>query len=97
LHYESRILVALLRKRVKFCNSVIECLFGEMARAIGTIQNLIIKYREIEGEPKTDRVCWGQFGDGNIGGGLVSIEGLVGRVFLLAAVANSGSGGNHPS
>jgi hypothetical protein len=62
----SRILVALLRKRVKLCNSVIEYLLNEMARAIGTFQNLIIEYREVEGKSK---VCWRQFSDSNIGGG----------------------------
>jgi hypothetical protein len=56
-----------------------------MACAIGTIQNLIIEDREVEGKSKTARVCWRQFSDSNIGGGLVSIEGLVGRVFPLAA------------
>ena len=60
-------------------------MFGEMACATGTIQNLIIEYREVEGKSKTDRVCWGKFSDSNIRGGLVGIEGLVGRIFPLVA------------
>jgi hypothetical protein len=56
-----------------------------MARAIGTIQDLIIEHREIEGKSKMDRMCWRQLSDGNTGGGLVCIQGLVGRVFPLAA------------
>ena len=39
--------VALPQKRVEFCNSIIDCLFSEMARVIGTVQNLIIEYREV--------------------------------------------------
>jgi hypothetical protein len=53
--------------------------------AIGAIQNIIIEDREVEGKSKTARVCWRQFSESNIGGGLVSVEGLVGRVFPLAA------------
>jgi len=41
---------------------------GEMACAIGTVHNFIVKHGEVEGKPKTDRVCWGQFGDSNVGG-----------------------------
>ncbi len=41
-----------------------------MACAIRTIQSLIIEYREVEGKSKTDRVCWRQFSDSNIGGGV---------------------------
>jgi hypothetical protein len=56
-----------------------------MACAIGTVQISIIEYRKVEGKPKTDMVCWGQFGDSNLEGGLVSVKGLVGQVFSLVA------------
>jgi hypothetical protein len=56
-----------------------------MAWVIGTVQNLIIEYREVESKSKMDRMCWGQLGNGNIEGGLVNIKGLVGRVFSLVA------------
>jgi hypothetical protein len=77
-----KLLVPLFRKRVKFCNSVIECLLVGWHARSGLF---IIEYREVEGKSKTARVCWRQFSDSNIGGGLVSIEGLVGRVFPLVA------------
>jgi hypothetical protein len=55
-----------------------------MACAIGTVQNFIIEYGEVEGEPENIRCVEGN-GDSNIGGGLVSIKRPVGQVFSLVA------------
>lgn len=39
-----------------------------MASTVGGVQDLVVEYREIEGETKTDRVGWGEFSLCNIGG-----------------------------
>ena len=36
-------LVRLLRQRVKLSNGVIKCLFGEVACAIGAVENLVAR------------------------------------------------------
>lgn len=67
-------------------NSIVESLLGEVASKVGSVQNLVVKDREVEGQSKTDGVSRGQVGLGNVGGVLVGLEGLVGR--LLAAVSH---------
>lgn len=58
-----------------------------MAGAVGRVENLVVKDREVEGQTQADGVRGRQLGLSNLGGGLVGLERLVGRV--LAAVANS--------
>lgn len=56
-----------------------------MASLVGGIQNLIVEDREVEGETEADGVSRGQLGLGDLGGSLVGLEGLVGRVLALVA------------
>ena len=57
-----------------------------MASLVGSIENLVVEDREVEGEAETDRVGGGKLRLGNLGGSLVGVKGLVGRV--LARVAD---------
>ncbi len=67
-------------------NSIIESLLGEVASLIWGVENLVVEDGEVQGKTKTDWVSWGKIALGNLGSGLVSLEGLVGG--LLALVAN---------
>lgn len=57
-----------------------------MAGLVGGVEDLVVEDGEVEGKTKADGVGGRQLSLGNLGGSLVSLEGLVGRV--LAAVAN---------
>lgn len=97
-------LVGLLRQRVELRNGVVERLLGEVASAVGRVQDLVaerdvsdclhaappvsqdsLEHGEVEGKTQADGVGRGQLGDGNVRGGLVGLEGLVGRVLALVA------------
>jgi hypothetical protein len=67
-------------------NRIIEGLLGEMACLVGRVQDLIVENGEVEGETKTDWVCWRKVGLSNLSCVLVSLKRLVGR--LLSLVAN---------
>ncbi len=47
---------------------------GNVTRAVGAVQDLVVEDREIESETKTDRVCWGEPGDSDVRRGLVRLE-----------------------
>jgi hypothetical protein len=74
-------------KKIRTSNGIIKRLLGEVAGLIGGVQDLIVEDREVEGQTQADGVRGRQLGLSNLGGGLVGLERLVGRV--LAAVANS--------
>jgi hypothetical protein len=74
LHDKSRVLVALLRKRVELGDSVVERLLGQMASAVGAVEDLVVEDREVERKPETDGVCRGKLSDGNVRSSLVSLE-----------------------
>jgi hypothetical protein len=57
-----------------------------VASLVRGVENLVVEDREVEGKTKADGVGRRELGLGNLGGGLVRLERLVGRV--LAAVAN---------
>lgn len=67
-------------------NGIIESLLGKVASLVGGVQDLVVEDGKVQGETEADRVSRGELGLGNLGGSLVSLEGLVGRV--LAAIAN---------
>ena len=56
-----------------------------MTGLVGSIQNLIVEDREVEGKTQTNWVRGRKLGLGNLSGSLVRLEGLVGGI--LAAVA----------
>jgi hypothetical protein len=71
---------------IRTSNRIIKCLFGKVACLVRSIQNFIIKHGKVEGKAEANGVCRGEIGVGDLCGGLVSLERLVGR--RLALVAN---------
>ena len=67
-------------------NGIIKGLLGKVASLVGSIEDLVVEDREVEGEAETDGVGRGKLRLGNLGGGLVGVKRLVGRV--LARVAD---------
>lgn len=57
-----------------------------MASLIGSVEDLVVEDGEVQRKAQADGMGGRQLGLGNLGGGLVGLERLVGRV--LAAVAN---------
>lgn len=56
-----------------------------MASLVGGVKDLIVEDRKVEGKTKADGVGRGELGLSNLGGSLVRLEGLVGRVLALVA------------
>ncbi len=71
-------------------NGVIKGLLGEMASLVGRVEDLIVEDREVQGQAKTDRVSRGEVGLGHLGGVLVGLERLLGRVLPLFAGSELG-------
>lgn len=71
-------------------NGIIESLLGKVASLVRGVENLIVKDREVEGETQADRVGRRKLALGNIGGSLVGLKGLVGRVLALVASSELG-------
>ena len=67
-------------------NGIIESLLGKVASLVWRVKDLVVEDGEVQGKAKTDWVGWSKVALGNLGGGLVSLKGLVGG--LLALVAN---------
>jgi hypothetical protein len=67
-------------------DGIVKGLLGEVASLVGGVEDLVVEDGEVEGKTKADGVGGRQLSLGNLGGSLVSLEGLIGRV--LAAVAN---------
>lgn len=72
LHDEGAVAVALLGERVKLGNGVVKGLLGEVACAVGRVEDLVVEDGEVQGETKADRVGRGKVGLGNIRGVLDS-------------------------
>jgi hypothetical protein len=66
-------------------NGLVEGGLGHLAGLVGGVQDLVVEDREVQGETETDRVGRGELSGGDLGGGLVSLEGLVGRGLALVA------------
>ena len=67
LHDQGAITVRLFRQRVELRNGIVKGLLGEMACAVGGVEDLVVEDREVEGKSKTDGVSWGELGLGNVG------------------------------
>jgi hypothetical protein len=87
LHDQGGILVALFRQSVKFSNSIIESLLGQVAGTVGGVENLVVEDGEVESKSKTDGVSWGQFGLCDFCGALVGFMSTGSS--LLARIASS--------
>lgn len=71
LHDQGAVAVALLGEGVELCNSVIEGLLGEVACAVGGVEDLVVEDGEVQGETKADGVGGGEISLGDIGGVLL--------------------------
>lgn len=60
------VLVALLRQGVELCDGVVECLLGEVARAVGRVEDLVVENAEVERETEADGVRGRQLCDGDV-------------------------------
>ncbi len=83
MHDEGRILVALLTQGVELSNGIIESLLSQVASLVGGVQDLVIEDGEVQGQTKTNWVCWGEIGLSNFGSILVSLKRLVRRSLSL--------------
>lgn len=66
-------------------NSIIKGLLGQVAGLVRSIEDLVVEDREVEGKAEADGVSGGELSLGDLGGGLVGLEGLIGRVLALVA------------
>jgi hypothetical protein len=68
LHDEGGVPVALFAQGVELSNSVVEGLLGEVASAVGRVEDLVVEDREVKGQTQPDRVGWGELGLCDVGG-----------------------------
>lgn len=66
-------------------NGIIESLLGKVASLVWRVEDLVVEDGEVQGKAETDWVSWCKIALGNLGGGLVSLEGLVGGLLALVA------------
>ena len=64
-------------------NGVVESLLGQLASLVGRVEDLVVEDGEVQGKTKTDGVGGSQVLGSDLGGGLVSLERLVGRCLAL--------------
>lgn len=67
-------------------NRIVESLLRKMAGLVGGVQDLVVEHGEVKGKTETDGVRGRKLGLSNLGGSLVGLKGLVGR--LLSSVTN---------
>lgn len=68
LHDQGAVTVGLLGERVELGDGIVEGLLGQVARAVGRVQDLVVEDREVKGETQADGVGGGELGLGNVGG-----------------------------
>jgi hypothetical protein len=68
LHDEGAVAVRLLAEAVELGDGVVEGLLGEVAGAVGRVQDLVVEDGEVEGKSEADGVRRGELGLGNVGG-----------------------------
>jgi hypothetical protein len=56
-----------------------------LASLVWRVQNLVVKYGEVQGKTKADWMGWCEVGLGNFCGVLIGLEGLVGGLLTLIA------------
>jgi hypothetical protein len=64
-------------------NSVVKSLLGQMASLVRSVENLIVKDREIESKAETDGMGRSKISLSNLSGGLVCLQRLVSRCLTL--------------
>ena len=68
LHDEGAVAVRILAEAVKLDHGVVEGLLGEVAGAVGRVEDLVVEHGEVEGQAEADGVRRGELGLGNVGG-----------------------------
>ena len=71
--------------RVRTGDGIVERLLGEVASEVGSVHDLIVEHREVEGQTKTDGVSGSQIGLGNLGSVLVGFKRFLRRLLALVA------------
>lgn len=66
-------------------NGIVESLLGKVASLVGSVQDLVVENREIQGKTQTNRVGRRKLALSNISSSLIGLEGFVGRVLALVA------------
>ena len=74
LHDKRAVAVRLLREGVELGDSIVEGLLGKVASAIGRVENLVVKDREVERQAQANGVGGGKLGLGDIGGALYGVR-----------------------
>ena len=59
MHDKRAVAVGLLAEAVELGDGVVEGLLGEMAGAVGRVEDLVVEDGEVESEAETDGVGWG--------------------------------------
>lgn len=72
LHDKGTVAVRLLRKRVKLGDGIVEGLLGQVARAVGGVEDLVVEDGEVERETQADGMRRGELSLSNIRGALYS-------------------------
>lgn len=70
MHDKSAVTVRLLRERIKLGDSIIKCLLGKVARAVGGVKNLVVEDGEVKSQSQADGVGRRELGLSNVGGAL---------------------------
>lgn len=71
LHDQSAVAVRLLGEGVKLGNGIIKCLLGQMASAVGRVQDLVVEDGEVQSQTQADGVSRSEISLSNVGGVLV--------------------------
>lgn len=70
LHDQGAVTVRFLGQGVELGDGIVEGLLGEVAGAVGGVQDLVIEDREVQGQTQADRVSGSELGLSDIGGAL---------------------------
>jgi hypothetical protein len=68
LHDQGAVAVRLLGQGVELGDGVVKGLLGQVAGAVGRVEDLVVEDGEVEGKPEADRVGGGEFGLRDVGG-----------------------------
>jgi len=74
LHDKGRVLVGFFVEGIELGNGVIKCVLGDRAGLVGSVEDLVVKDGEVEGQSETDGMRGRKIGVSNSTGGLVGIQ-----------------------
>mmetsp|Transcript_10739 Transcript_10739/g.24196 ORF Transcript_10739/g.24196 Transcript_10739/m.24196 type:complete len:282 (+) Transcript_10739:135-980(+) len=85
LHDERRVFVRLLAQRVQLRNRLVERLLRQVARALGTVQNLVVEDAEVERKAEANRVRGREVHERNVLRSLVREQRCLGSFLAIRA------------